>query len=176
MWLWGGSYLLYVTTLPSLMAIGIVIVEIYCFWFVPWSHKTTGWKSHVALRMTTSHGKCYGHINEILEYRHSNLPVSTKYSLYWLLVTTETTDKKKEKISLEPVQNQCKKETKSIIKINYRLFSKVQLNSITILPSKTLLLKFMYQVWFTRFSVDYAMNVVIEDVFDTLLWKVVFHF
>ena len=166
MWLWGGSYLLYVTTLPSLMAIGIVIVEIYCFWFVPWSHKTTGWKSHVALQMRTSHGKCYGHINEILGYRHSN-PV---------LVTTETTDKKKEKISLEPVQNQCKKETKSIIKINYRLFSKVQLNSITILPSKTLLLKFMYQVWFTRFSVDYAMNVVIEDVFDTLLWKVVFHF
>ena len=29
----------YITTLPSLVAIGIVVVEIYCFWFVTQSSK-----------------------------------------------------------------------------------------------------------------------------------------
>ena len=29
-----GSFLLYVTTLPDLVAIGIVVVKINCFWFI----------------------------------------------------------------------------------------------------------------------------------------------
>ena len=34
---------------------------------------------------------------------------------------------------------------------------------------KTLFLKFLYQVWFISFSLDYAMNTITENVLDILL-------
>ena len=53
--------------------------------------------------------------------------------------------------------------------INYRLFLKDKINSLTIFALKTLFPKFSYQVWFVSFSVDYAMNTITENVLDILL-------
>ena len=53
--------------------------------------------------------------------------------------------------------------------VNYRLFSKVRINYVIIFPLKTLFPKFLHQVWFISFSVDYAMNSITEKVLDILL-------
>ena len=53
--------------------------------------------------------------------------------------------------------------------INYRLFLKDKINSLTIFALKTIFPKFSYQVWFVSFSVDYAMNTITENVLDILL-------
>ena len=53
--------------------------------------------------------------------------------------------------------------------VMYRLFSKFKVNSATIFASKTLFSKLLDQVWFTSVIVDYAMNPISENVFDTLL-------
>ena len=52
---------------------------------------------------------------------------------------------------------------------NYKLFLKVKINSVIIFPLKTLFPKFLHQVWFRRFSVDYAMNPITENVLGILL-------
>ena len=48
------------------------------------------------------------------------------------------------------------------------LFSKVKINSAIIFALETLPPppKFLHQVWFTSFSVDYAMNPITENVLD----------
>ena len=50
--------------------------------------------------------------------------------------------------------------------VNYRLFLKFKKNSVTIVALKTLFRKFLHQVWFINFSVDYAMNPITENVLD----------
>ena len=55
--------------------------------------------------------------------------------------------------------------------VNYRLFSKVKINSVILLERP--FAKFLYQVWFRGFSVDYVMNPITENVLDTLLSEVV---
>ena len=45
------------------------------------------------------------------------------------------------------------------------LFSKVKINSVINYASVTLFAKFVHQVWFTSFSVDYAINPITEKVF-----------
>ena len=45
------------------------------------------------------------------------------------------------------------------------LFSKVKINSVINYASVTLFPKFVHQVWFTSFSVDYAINPITEKVF-----------
>ena len=49
------------------------------------------------------------------------------------------------------------------------LFSKVKINSLINYASISLFPKFLHQVWFTSFSVDYAINPIMENVLDTLL-------
>ena len=51
-----GSSSLYVTTLPSLMVIGTVVIEM-CFYFVTLSHKTTRLKDYVTISVGPPHGK-----------------------------------------------------------------------------------------------------------------------
>ena len=46
---------------------------------------------------------------------------------------------------------------------------KSQINSVIIFALKTLFPKFLHQVWFISFSVDYAMNPITENVLDILL-------
>ena len=52
----GGSSSFYATTLPSMVAVGIMVVEIY-FNFDTWSLKTTWSRGHVTLRVQASNGK-----------------------------------------------------------------------------------------------------------------------
>ena len=52
---------------------------------------------------------------------------------------------------------------------NYKLFLKVKINSVIFFALKTLFPKFLHQVWFRRFSVDYAINPITEDVLGILL-------
>ena len=64
----------------------------------------------------------------------------------------------------------CKSPSKGYLTdINYRLFLKDKINSLTIFALKTLFPKFSHQVWFVSFSVDYAMNSITENVLDILL-------
>ena len=43
------------------------------------------------------------------------------------------------------------------------------MNIVTIFALKSLLLKFLHQVWFTSLNVDYAMNPITDNVLDVLL-------
>ena len=43
-----------------------------------------------------------------------------------------------------------------------------------ILAPKSIFPKFLQQVWFTSFGVDYAMNPITENVLDTLLQRRVY--
>ena len=64
----------------------------------------------------------------------------------------------------------CKSPSKGYLTaVNYRLFSKVKVNSVIIFALKTLFPKFLHQVWFISFSVDYAMNPITENALDILL-------
>ena len=53
--------------------------------------------------------------------------------------------------------------------VNYSLFSKVKLNPVITFTSKALFPKFLHQVRFASFSVNYAKNCIMENVLDTLL-------
>ena len=53
--------------------------------------------------------------------------------------------------------------------VNYRLFSKIKMKSVTISASKPLFPKFFHQVCFISFSVDYPTNLVTENLLDILL-------
>ena len=46
--------------------------------------------------------------------------------------------------------------------VNYRLFSKVKINSVIIFALATVLHKLLHQVQFTSFTVDYATNSITE--------------
>ena len=43
------------------------------------------------------------------------------------------------------------------------------MNTVIIFALKSLLLKFLDQVWFTSLNVDYAMNPITDTVLDVLL-------
>ena len=55
--------------------------------------------------------------------------------------------------------------------VSRRLFLRVKINYVIIFASKTLFppSKFLHQMRFTSFSVDYAMNPITENVLDILL-------
>ena len=64
----------------------------------------------------------------------------------------------------------CKNISKRCLTVaNYSLFSKLKISFVTAFSSKTIFPKFLCQVWFTSFSVDYAMNLITEDVLGILL-------
>ena len=68
----------------------------------------------------------------------------------------------------------CKSTSKEYLtSANWSLFLKVKINFVIIFALKTLLLKFLHQLWFKSFSVNYAMSPITENVLDTLLQKVV---
>ena len=49
--------------------------------------------------------------------------------------------------------------------VNYRLFPKAKMNSFSF---KNPVLKILHEVWFTSFSVNYAMNLITENMLDIL--------
>ena len=53
------------------------------------------------------------------------------------------------------------------------MFLKVKINSLIIFALLTLLSKFLHQVWFISFSVNYAMNPITEKELVILLKEVV---
>ena len=53
--------------------------------------------------------------------------------------------------------------------VNYRLSLKVKINSVIDFALKSLFPKFLHQVWFVGFSVDYEMNPITENVLYILL-------
>ena len=64
----------------------------------------------------------------------------------------------------------CRSPSKGhLTAVNYMLFLKVKINSVIIFTLKTLFPKFLHQVWFISFSVDYAMNRITENALNILL-------
>ena len=75
---------------------------------------------------------------------------------------------------VEPIslltRTNCKRPSKGYLTaVNYRLILKVKINSVIVFALKTLFPKFLHQVWFISFSVDYAMNLITENVLGILL-------
>ena len=63
----------------------------------------------------------------------------------------------------------CKFSSKGYLTVvNYKFFSEVKKNSVIIVDSKALILKFLHQMGFTSFSLDYAMNPIAENELDIL--------
>ena len=71
-------------------------------------------------------------------------------------------------ISLQTRTKLQKSSKRVFTEVNYKLFSKVKINSVILFASKTLIHKFIQQVWCTSFSVDYVMR-MIDNLLDTLL-------
>ena len=66
----------------------------------------------------------------------------------------------------------CKSPSKGYLTaVNYRYFLKVKIKSVIFFALKTLFPKFLNQVCFTSFSVNYAINPITENVLDILLYE-----